>query len=149
MWSHYADNHQGMVLRYDFIKLDLYLDKHRDLLMGLNPVMYTDNLINLQEYKGFRDKVSVSTLAAISKSKEWSYEKEWRLIINKKSDERGLAVKVIKPSCIILGARISEIHKIMLSLEAKKKDIPIKQIKLDKTKYRLSIVDFNDFELSL
>lgn len=74
MWSHYADNHQGMVLKYEFFNLDL--EKHRDVFMGLNPVIYTDDLLNLEKYKGVRKKISISTLAAISKSKEWSYEKE-------------------------------------------------------------------------
>lgn len=146
MWSHYADNHQGMVLKYEFINLDLTLDKHRDILMGLNPVLYTENLLNLKDYQSFREKISLITLAAISKSNEWSYENEWRLIIHEESDERGMAVKLIKPSCIILGARVSKMHKIMLSLEAKKKNIPIKQIKLDNTKYHLSVVDFNEFD---
>lgn len=77
MWSHYADNHQGMVLRYDFINLDLNLGNHRDILMGLNPVIYTDNLINLEDYKSYREKISVVTLAAISKSNEWSYEQSY------------------------------------------------------------------------
>lgn len=146
MWSHYADNHRGMVLRYDFINLDLNLDKHKEVFMGLNPVLYTEDLVNIKDYKNFREKISVSTLAAISKSNEWSYENEWRLIIHEESDERGMAVKLIKPSCIILGARVSKVHKIMLSLEAKKKEIPIKQIKLDKTKYHLSLVDLNEFD---
>ncbi|WP_252502358.1 DUF2971 domain-containing protein [Sporosarcina sp. Marseille-Q4943] len=146
MWSHYADNHQGMVLKYDFLNLDF--ETQRDVFIGLNPVIYTEDLINLEEHKGVRDKISIATLAAISKSKEWSYEKEWRLIIHKNSSEKGIALKVIKPSCIILGARVSQVHKIMLSLEAKKKQIPIKQLKLDKTKYHLSVVDFNDFDLA-
>lgn len=144
MWSHYADNHQGMVLKYEFFNPDL--KKYWDVFTGLNPVMYTEDLINLEEYKGVREKISISTLAAISKSKEWSYEKEWRLIIHKESNEQGLAVKVIRPSCIILGARVSQVHKIMLSLEAKKKGIPIKQIKLENAKYHLSVVDFNEFD---
>lgn len=143
MWSHYADNHQGMVLEYEFDNLDL--EKHRDVFMGLNPVIYTDDLLNLEEYKDVREKISIPTLAAISKSKEWSYEKEWRLIIHQESNERGIVVKVIKPSCIILGARVNPMHKITLSLEAKKKGIPIKQIKLENAKYHLSVADIHEF----
>jgi len=143
MWSHYADNHQGMVLKYEFINLDL--EKHLDVFMGLNPVIYTDDLLNLEKYKVVREKISISTLSAISKSKEWSYEKEWRLIIHEESNERGMVIKVVKPSCIILGAKVNQKHKIMLSLEAKKKGIPIKQIKLENAKYHLSVVDFHEF----
>lgn len=143
MWSHYADNHQGMVLEYQFLNIDL--EKDIDVFIGLNPVIYTDNLLNLQEYKGVRDKISIPTLAAISKSKEWSYEKEWRLIIHRDSNDQGIAVKVIKPSCIILGTRVNQNHKIMLSLEAKKKGVPLKQIKLENSKYHLSVTDFHEF----
>lgn len=145
MWSHYANNHEGMVLKYELVDIDI--EKHRDIFMWLNPIIYTDELLSVEDYESVRDKMSISTLAAISKSKEWSYEKEWRLIVHEKSEEQGFPVKFLKPSCIIVGARASKADKIMLSLEAMKKEIPIKKIKLDKAKYRLSIQEFKKSDL--
>ncbi|MEG0259563.1 MAG: DUF2971 domain-containing protein, partial [Lysinibacillus sp.] len=45
MWSHYADNHKGIAIEYDFNKLNI----EDEALWGLHPVHYTDNLLNLKE----------------------------------------------------------------------------------------------------
>ncbi|MDN4607904.1 DUF2971 domain-containing protein [Sporosarcina highlanderae] len=144
MWSHYADNHKGMVLEYDFLNLDSSF--HEETLWALHPVLYTKELVNLNNYLEHQDKIDVPILAAISKLDKWVYEKEWRMLFLSKSEEQGKIIKLIKPKSVILGARIEQMHKIMISLDAKKKGIPVKQIKLDSTKYQLSIVDFNEFD---
>ena len=141
MWSHYADNHKGMVIEYNFNKLDL--DNQKQIMAGLHPVYYTNKLLNLDNFRDVQDKILVHALAAINKSVEWEYEKEWRIIVHKETDEVGFNLPIVKPTSIILGARVEKIHKIMLSLEAKKKGIPLKQIKLDKSSYRLEIVEFD------
>ncbi|SKB59596.1 Protein of unknown function [Lysinibacillus sp. AC-3] len=140
MWSHYADNHKGMVIEYNFNNLDL--DNQKQIMTGLHPVYYTSELLNLDNYRDVQGKISVHTLAAINKSVEWEYEKEWRIIVHNETDEIGFNLPIIKPSSIILGARVEEIHKNRLSLEAKKKGIPLKQIKLDKSSYHLEVVEF-------
>lgn len=141
MWSHYADNHKGMVIEYNFNNLDL--DNQKQIMTGLHPVYYTNKLLNLDNFRDVQDKILVHALAAINKSVEWEYEKEWRIIVLKETVEVGFNLQIVKPSSIILGARVSEMHKIMLSLEAKKKGIPLKQIKLDKSSYHLEVVEFD------
>ena len=144
MWSHYGANHEGMVLEYNFNQLDLKV--HGDILSHLHPIIYTDELLNIDDYKSVRELIPVFSLAAINKSNEWSYEKEWRVLLYDSLEKKGQVSRLIKPSSIILGARVSKVHKIMLAIEGKKRGIPVKQIKLDKFKYHLSITEVGDFE---
>jgi len=140
MWSHYADNHKGFVIEYDFKTLDI--EKHQDVLWGLHPVNYVEDMINLKDYTKVREHMNLLTLASISKSIEWSYENEWRMIVLKDT-EKGFNLSISKPSSIILGARVDQVNKIMLSIEAKKKGIQLKQIKLDHSSYHLEVVEFD------
>jgi len=139
MWSHYANNHKGMVLEYDFT--ELYSKEFLELFLGLHPVHYNDKLLNLNDYENVKEKINLSTLAAISKSNEWLYENEWRILIKQKEYESGIEVPFIKPQRIILGARVNQVHKIFLSVEAKERKIPINQIQLDRSNYKLKISD--------
>lgn len=70
--------------------------------------------------------------AALYKSLDWESEKEWRLFfLNYNSsdfDSRHLSVK-LRPSGIYLGRRIKDINKEILIGFAKKKNIPVYQMK--------------------
>ena len=64
MWSHYANSHKGFCLEYDFKML-------KELITLPLPVKYCNDLPN-----DIDDKLKL----IFTKSKEWSYEEEWRLV---------------------------------------------------------------------
>ena len=75
MWSHYANNHQGFCVEYDFS--DWECKKY------LKPVQY----VSERQYVpgNFADNIypgaeNAFINAALYKFVEWSYEKEWRLV---------------------------------------------------------------------
>ena len=73
MWSHYAHSHQGVVIGYD---LHEFSDK-------LHKVKYTADRIKLPlsstcDSEDERKEIMLSVMK--SKSKDWHYEDEWRLI---------------------------------------------------------------------
>ena len=70
MWSHYANNHEGMVLEYD-ISFDL------NLFQYAIPVIYHDRLPEIN-FMAQKDKSIVSVLK--NKSDRWCYEQEVRII---------------------------------------------------------------------
>lgn len=75
MWSHYAEEHKGYCVKYrlsqNFIKQKVHTGFEH---MYLKQVEYTDKAINI-------DTTSIDTTTAFAtKSKEWSYEHEIRLI---------------------------------------------------------------------
>ncbi|WP_316674863.1 DUF2971 domain-containing protein [uncultured Tolumonas sp.] len=132
MWSHYADNHKGICLEFD---VDLKLN---NTLLAVNyatkypKVSIYDMGINLA-------KTTHSILA--TKSADWSYEKEWRYIVNDKSDQ--LINNPFKLTSIIFGAR-SKSEDIETILEAVKhnKDVSFKKATQSNTDYEMLISDY-------
>ena len=91
MWAHYAKNHEGIVLGIDPNEVGGVFD-----LMA--PVVYRDSYPTRDDpysmaatYLGRTSRTATtaeSTLVELffSKSKEWSYEREWRAILNSNID---------------------------------------------------------------
>jgi len=76
MWSHYAENHTGVVIKF------LALEKIDSPLILAQPVRYSREMPQLS-YGFLMDsklgsKAIVDTLI-LSKSDDWAYEKEWRV----------------------------------------------------------------------
>lgn len=90
MWSHYAEDHKGYCVKYrlsrNFIKQETHTGYEH---MYLKKVVYTDKAINI-------DTNSIDTTTAFAtKSKEWSYEHEVRLIAylpENKEEYKGIAL---------------------------------------------------------
>lgn len=93
MWAHYANSYSGMCVEYDFSKIK------DDMLIHLFPVMYSEKRFPKQELeraiKEFRklkrfnesqespyDMFFIKDIMylLLTKSNDWSYEKEWRFI---------------------------------------------------------------------
>lgn len=106
MWSHYAYNHKGFCIEYDFTKLEV----NDPLTQCLYPVNYTNELFDIADYviQGENVNKLFSTYSAITKSKEWIYEKEWRLVFTLGQKVESFNKKMVKPTAIYLGAKISE-----------------------------------------
>lgn len=92
MWAHYADSHKGLCVQYD-IPADFF-DKKSDIIAGIAPVEYGDNLLRgwlkgdgcdlLSSLSGDKDFVpfGVELLKKryCIKDTNWKYEKEIRII---------------------------------------------------------------------
>ncbi len=112
MWAHYANKHKGFCVEYNFSKSTNF-----ELLLNLNPVIYSDNRAMLPQnmfYIDEDDQIKVATTnqstaelicALLTKSNVWEYEKEWRLILPSKNTTN----RLYKMDCItkvILGCNI-------------------------------------------
>lgn len=151
MWSHYAKSHSGFVLEYDLrnltIKCDYCEKKDRCLdriVATLYPVLYTKKRYDATSFVDYYLGKSFSltptmedTLffkkAALYKSPQWAYEKEWRLFLNKVGGTVGISCLTaeIKPKAIYYGSAISSINKKILSTIAKEKGIKEYQMYVD------------------
>lgn len=113
MWSHYADNHKGICIEYDFRPLG-----YRDLAKRfLYPVNYVNSVFDATKY--FLPDAALPNIvcyAAITKSEDWSYEYEWRYVeIDNITGQPYL--KVPKLKSVYLGAKTSkENEKIILEI---------------------------------
>lgn len=75
MWAHYANSHQGYVMEFDSAHVFFNQKKSdNDVIRSLEKVHYSNCRPKLE-------LVGIENLAPfIVKSKEWKYEKEWRML---------------------------------------------------------------------
>ncbi|NWO06741.1 MAG: DUF2971 domain-containing protein [Alteromonadaceae bacterium] len=106
MWSHYADYHSGFCIGYDFYELG-----DKDLrTRSIYPVVYSDEMFDATDVFGPTknvDNILYLNQAALIKSAEWSYEKEWRLVFGNMLIKQEVSYRMPKPKRVILGAKIS------------------------------------------
>lgn len=89
MWAHYADCHRGCVIKFNC------LPQHDRPLCAAVKVNYQQEVPTIATMDNYLKHLtgqiklnfdSLFTLFSTTKSKHWSYEKEWRCIGTKKSD---------------------------------------------------------------
>ncbi len=142
MWSHYANNHQGFCVEYELLRFNTEL-KYTPV-----PVIYSDkrvrlSTINLDQTDSFAFNFLVEGLT--SKSLEWSYESEWRIIRDQNAcgsawdkEKHGALLPSIEPSAIILGCAVSdELEKRVVDL-CKTRRINVFKMEKDEKEYRLN-----------
>jgi hypothetical protein len=133
MWSHYADQHKGICIEYDFIDCD-------EIRPFLQPVLYDDKIFKI---KSFDEMNAINNImASIAKSKDWSYEKEWRLtyFTETQLEKWKQKVTVPIPKAIYLGTRFELNEKdVRLQLEeiTNSMKIPIYKMNKHQSEYRL------------
>lgn len=77
MWSHYGHSHSQVCFEVDFSK--------NNYLGGPSEVTYPENLIEKRNNSFSIDKDQLGLYLVTNKLKQWSYEKEIRLIVDTKS----------------------------------------------------------------
>lgn len=135
MWSHYADYHRGICLEYSFEEIKN--------IAPFCPVIYTDRFENLVNYVDIKqDEVSDEAIKLfMTKSKDWSYENEWRIIdiLVEDGAEKGRILKGLKPQKILMGCKISDTNERETIKVANKLNIPIAKMKMDTKRFRVYI----------
>lgn len=135
MWSHYASNHSGFCIEYDFSN-DEFVKEF------LFPVLYNQKKYIVKDESDSNWVVP----AAVCKSPEWQYEKEWRIIKNdalklkygiNNSNYYISADKAI--SAIYVGAKISKENLEEITQIAEEMNIPIYKMKMCDEEYLLKV----------
>lgn len=154
MWSHYANQHKGICI--EFSRSSML--SNAEVFKLLHPVRYTERLFDLvQVFSPLISEIELDEifspgtpefnadcypiLAACHKSIEWKYEDEWRLVF---LDPAGriepkffLKARDIKPSRIILGAKINKADEAAIKELAEK--ISVQTVNADLAKDRFKI----------
>ncbi|MDF9763486.1 hypothetical protein OKW24_005259 [Peribacillus simplex] len=136
MWSHYAYNHKGFCIEYNFTQCD----KSDALTRDLYPANYTNELFDIADFLIQKNNVNklFTTYSAITKSDEWNYEKEWRLVLTYgKGKAESFNLEVVKPTAIYLGAKISEENRKTVINIAKSKGLRVFQMKMSSNAFKL------------
>lgn len=140
MWSHYAQNHKGYCIEYDFEKDDMVY-KH------IHPVIYKKERYAITGKDMLGKNTEWIYKATCTKSDVWSYEKEWRIVtanFNKVMPQKleypnGKYVLNFKNNIksFYLGAKISSKLKNEIIQFGKKNGITVYQMMLSPTTYEL------------
>lgn len=165
MWSHYADNHKGFCVEYDFKKLGI----NNPFTRFIFPVFYTESVFDMSDYldrydKGF-DNVLKKYMGSINpndildgikmpesgklnnmsgfynalqKFRDWSYEKEWRYVFPYKNiSNKKLYLPVPKPKAIYLGAMVSKKNCAKILKIGKERHINIYKMNINSLEFAL------------
>jgi len=136
MWSHYANSHKGFCIEYDFSGTDSFTMEHLPM-----PIFYSTErplipwkaaIENTPENVAETSKQIMVGL--LTKDKAWEYENEWRILILGTSEP---LIQMPPISCIYLGANINIQNKGRILKIAREKDIPVKQMTVDRGAYKL------------
>lgn len=137
MWSHYASNHSGFALEYQLKPVVI-----KALNSQLWPVVYSqkfyDGTGHFQKPVSPKMKSHLPLIAALHKSTEWEYEREWRLVVPLGETDDPIFFSDAKPVAVYLGARMSGDGAHLLREEALKKGISVYQMQIAHDSFSLA-----------
>ena len=151
MWAHYANNHRGICVEYDLLEINKILN------FTAIPIIYSKeracfNSFDPQTIENDAMKLFIESIS--SKSPEWNYEKEWRIIRDQAacgskwdSVHKGALLEMIQPSSIILGCAAQQDFEEEVRAYCKDSRINLYKMKKNATQYKLdktTIFEFND-----
>ncbi|WP_273241722.1 DUF2971 domain-containing protein [Hyphomonas atlantica corrig.] len=141
MWSHYAASHTGFCIEYDFGALP-YTDLRNRMCF---PVFYRNKRTDVSRYLAVRPRRRfnnlIGTYLSLIKSRDWEYEKEWRLVHPIGPDDANRAYPMPPPSALIVGASVSDGDLEYAQDFCAKRGIPLRQAQLSSHDTAISITD--------
>lgn len=150
MWAHYANNHHGMCVEYDLMEIN------KQLNFTPVPIIYSNERVcfnTLNPDTAGNDSVALFLRSITSKSEEWSYEHEWRIIRDKTacgerwdSGKKGALLDMIRPSSITLGCATEEEFEKSIREYCEANKIPLYKMKKDNSLYKLNKVSILTFD---
>ena len=151
MWSHYAHHHRGMCVEFELIQFN------DEIGFPPVPVIYSEKKPCMQKID-LNDPNTVAQICLVTslttKSKEWSYEREWRIIRDEgacgsawNAEKQGALLPSIMPKSVILGCDArGEFEKAVHDCCEERK-INLFQMEKDEAEYKLNkkqILVFNE-----
>lgn len=97
MWAHYAAGANGYIVRFNKLG-DVFAGDATGSLNSLKPMKYVDEIVGMTHDPATQDNLF------FSKYKDWSYEREWRVVASlagcSHDESNGLYLRSIDPSHI-------------------------------------------------
>lgn len=140
MWSHYAKNHTGFCIEYNFDERDVFYEH-------LYQVVYTNDRYAVHDTDLKSNNPDWIYKAICQKADAWSYEKEWRIVIPNYNVVRSQVLEQPKNQVALnvknnikafyLGSKISDEHKNEIIQFGKANATPVYQMVLSSKSYEL------------
>ena len=141
MWSHYANNHEGFCIEYEYSPMNLAVGNKSEFAMG--PALYTSRLPEFRLTEILFSPKEVAERLYATKSEHWSYEKEYRLInfsLNCEKDKTGACVELpdgLSVKSIVAGSRTQKPMADKLQTVASKLCVNFEKMEREAAGYRL------------
>jgi hypothetical protein len=145
MWSHYAQNHTGVVLAFKpYVRDSAFLAAEKVNYVDEVPLVLTrEEFLDVMTARKPRpDTSDLFKRCVYRKSTDWAYEKEWRIFSTKKdstelfSDRRFQRNELVG---IYFGCRLEPVVQRTLQEIATKRAYPAKKYKMQEEKYRYKL----------
>ena len=105
MWSHYADDHKGAVIEFHAqLEDSAFLVAQRVRYESTIPI-FTHEMMKELQADGLFDMIT------LTKSKDWEYEKEWRVVTTMRDKSKDCEILRFPPeevAAIYLGCRTTD-----------------------------------------
>ncbi len=143
MWSHYANSHLGFCVTFQIPSIESFIDgtfSQSKIIIELDKVNYQTDFPNFDAYD-LRHSDDFIRLPLITKSSDWAYENEYRLIsLNKNNIAISFQDNLIES--IILGCRISPKHEeeILSVIRGKNNGIKVLKAKTQSLSFGLEFI---------
>lgn len=150
MWAHYANDHRGLCVEYDL------LETNKQLHFTPIPVIYSNQRVSFDSLDAtsieqYATKLLIDSLT--TKSPEWSYEKEWRIIRDDAacgstwdSTNDGALLDMIRPTSITLGCMAQSNFEQEVIAFCKENKISLFKMKKSPAKYQLEKTPLLQFD---
>ena len=142
MWAHYANNHKGFCVEYELLEIN------KQLQFTPIPIIYSNEKVFIESLfpQSLEKSITKMLVDALStKSTEWSYEKEWRIIRDDSAcgdkwnkQKYGALLPMIKPTSIILGCQAEESFRQTVEEYCKENRINLYKMEKDNHFYKLN-----------
>ncbi len=143
MWAHYADNHKGICIEYNFKDLDNIF-----VLNSCFPISYVEHFDMTNDLKRIdsnSNKFKILKIPFLNKSMDWQYEKEWRILLTNdpffrfdiKKINSNYYIKIPRPRSVYLGLKIEKDNKEKIIEICKNREITVYQMEKDNSGYNL------------
>lgn len=136
MWSHYSDNHKGMCLEFD-TSYELFSKamkvEYGKEFPSVNPLIYFKN-DNIDKFKFFKP--------ILSKYKDWSYEKEWRIFHKESNKLFGYELDSLKAVYFGCNVQFVDIELVSLILQSQNQNVKFYKAKKSEENYTLNFEEF-------
>lgn len=150
MWAHYANNHYGMCVEYELMEIN------RQLKFTPIPIIYSEGracLDSLNPDTVERDTTKVFLESLTTKSLEWRYEKEWRIIRDDgacgdrwDAEKKGALLDMIRPTSVTLGCMAKQEFSQEVEDYCKDNQVNLYKMERDPNAYRLKKIPILQFD---
>lgn len=148
MWAHYAKNHRGICVEYDLHEFNTKLQ------FSPVPIVYDDKRVCIHTLEALENDIQGLFIKSLtSKSHEWSYEREWRIIRDEAacgekwdSKNKGALLNAPCPKSITMGCMVTSDYAQDIRRYCEENSINLYQMEKSKDSYRLEKVTVLHFD---